>query len=243
MRKDTAVVKYEEVEAIFRINNPQDHIQKHLKSTNSFYELDMLEDVKRRVGRKNPVIIDAGAYIGNHSIFFAKCCDAKVIAFEPYIESYNNLKKNIEINNLQNIVTAHNYALGSSRKTGGMVVANKSNTGMTKVEPNAPGDIEIRTLDEVVLNNVKRIDVLKIDVEGMEVELLKGAVQAISRYKPLIYVEAFENERLREIIKLLAPMGYRVADVFNSTPTYLFITHKKRNKIKSFIKNKSIVSS
>ena len=231
MAAKKVTVSYLGKDTIFEIDNPADYIQNHIAENKTFYEIDMLRDIRDKTAGRRPVIVDAGAYIGNHSLFFAMHCNAIVHSFEPFDTSFESLKKNISLNTLNDSVVTHNVALGDAITEAKMYVADKKNAGMNRIVSTEPGDTHVTTLDIELLNNVNKVDVIKIDVEGMEVNVLRGAMGIIKRDWPILYVEAFEEERLALIKGILLPLGYVIDGVFNNTPTYLFV---KRNN-SSFI--------
>ncbi|WP_226678953.1 FkbM family methyltransferase [Mesobacillus jeotgali] len=208
----------------FYLPNLNDYIQSSLAQTRSFYELEMLEDIYSR-NIKDKVVIDVGANIGNHSIFFGKICDAKhVYSFEPANETYNILKKNIEINHLSHKMTSINKGVGRTVGNGDIVIQDSSNLGMNKINFNPEGSIQIVSLDHFFDHKVDQIDLIKIDVEGMGVEVLYGALELIEKFKPLIYIEAESEHELIHIHALLSRYNYELISKFNWTPTYLFKT-------------------
>ncbi len=226
---EITTIKHNGVDTRFNITNPNDWIQKIQRTTGRFYEIDMLEDIQNRLASKNNnVIIDAGAYIGNHSIFFATHCKAtKVISFEPFKESYYKLTDNIRLNGLDNIITTYNFALGDKKGKAEINVLDSDNQGANKIDVDVKGNIKIIPLDSLLFDGLDRLDLIKIDVEGMEIPLVNGALKTIHKFSPLLYIEAFEMSRLIELIKILSPLGYSIVDVFNATPTYLFIRNLK----------------
>lgn len=211
---------YEDIKVKFYLPYENDHIQKNIFFNQSFYELEMLEDIRSRIG-EGKVIIDIGANIGNHSIFFGKICKAKkVFSFEPQCKVFDVLKKNININELENIVSLYNIGLGSEEKKVSLEVIDEKNCGSNKLNLDKSGNIDVKLLDDIV---EERIDLIKIDVEGMELEVLKGAKNILSKYKPILYIEAATKEELEKIYIYLNTFGYKIIDVFNATPTYLFM--------------------
>ncbi|MCB9817844.1 FkbM family methyltransferase [Candidatus Nomurabacteria bacterium] len=227
--QNIAKVIHNNIVTQFNITNQNDWIQRIQSTTGQFYEIGMLIDIEKRLKiSENNVIIDAGAYIGNHSLFFATHCNAsKVISFEPSSESYKSLQNNIELNDLDKKIQVYNFALGDKIDKAEIKVVDKDNKGATMVKMASKGDVKVVTLDGFLLKDLSKIDLIKVDVEGMEIPLLKGALKTIEKFTPLLYIEAFEQSRLNEVLKILSPLGYSIVDVFNATPTYLFM-HKDK---------------
>jgi protein O-GlcNAc transferase len=217
-------VSHNNVASIFNVTNRNDWIQKIQRQTGTFYEIGMLQDIEQRLSNlEGCTIVDAGAYIGNHTVFFATHCHAdKVISFEPFRASYNQLLANVKLNNLEGIVQAFDVALGEKAGKASINVLDEDNKGANEISFEGKEEIDIVKMDTLLLKKLDRLDVMKVDVEGMEISLLKGALKTIDKFSPLLYIEAFEQGRLNELINLLSPLGYGIVGVFNATPTYLF---------------------
>lgn len=237
MKEDSINFIYNGKRIKFYLPYLNDWIQKVIYETNNFYEIVMLEDVKNRI-RKGSVIIDIGANIGNHTIFFSKICDAKkVYAFEPQKNIFEILKKNVEINEVDNIVELYNMGVGKEHIFANVMVLDRNNYGMSRLNKTEKGNIEIDSLDYLLMNKVAEVDAIKIDVEGMELEVLEGAKNIINKFKPLIYIEAGTDEEFKSVSEFLNYLYYKPLCKFNATPTYLFIYSNSQYKL-SKTKNK-----
>jgi len=209
-----------------------DHITKQIKQAGVFYELKMLEDIRGRI-TPDSVIIDIGANIGNHTVYFGLFCNrARVFSFEPNPDAVAILNTNVEINNLSNSVTVFPMALGSEFGRGEIILPCEGNQGMAKVEKSAIGNIQIKTLDSLLLDRLDRCDVIKIDVEGMELEVLKGSEEILRRFKPMLYIECATEAEHSAVSEYLARFGYQSKQVFNATPTYRFEARDYLDKTK-----------
>jgi FkbM family methyltransferase len=144
----------------------------------------------------NSNIIDVGANIGTTAIQFAnKAQNGVVYAFEPSISNYSKLIKHIKINKFTNIIP-YNLGLGNENKKIKLYNLVSSNPGMKIILRNQEslGDfetIEIKKLDEIIDENIE-INFIKIDVEGFEFEVLKGAEKIIDKYKPTMFIELID---------------------------------------------------
>ena len=200
-----------------------DWVQKVIHDTKNFYEIGMLEDIKERVG-EGKTIVDVGANIGNHTVYFSKVCKAKkVYSFEPQKKIFEILKRNVQLNNDNEEVELFNMGVGEERMFANANVIDKNNYGMTRLDKNVNGTIVINSLDKILFNKSKNIDMIKIDVEGMEIDVLKGAKEILRKFKPLIYIEAGNDEEFKDVSVFLSQYGYKPIVRFNATPTYLFI--------------------
>lgn len=205
----------------FLLPNTKDHIQRIVANHQVFYEQTMLMDVKNRVP-EDSVIIDVGAYIGNHSMFFAQHCQARVFSIEPNSEAFALLEKNIQLNGLENKTTLYNYGIGKKRGKGSIVGGSEDNMGMSQLKDNVEGEVVIETIDHL-FSELNRVDVMKIDVEGMEMDVLQGAANTLKKHKPLLYIETTTDDNLHLVYSFLKKFNYKSLKQFNSTPTTLFV--------------------
>lgn len=180
-------------------------IQNRIFLEQNYFEIFHLSQIKKYV-RKNAVILDIGANLGNHTVFFAKECGAKrIYAFEPTWKTFQILEENIKINNLDSIVVAMNIALGEKDARVNIIV-NTKDAGSNHVEENIDGNVIMNTLDGLSLSD--RIDFIKIDVEGYEFEVLKGAMKTLAQNHPDIFIEIFDKN-YDKVHTLLTQMGYK----------------------------------
>jgi FkbM family methyltransferase len=145
--------------------------------------------------KKDAVVIDAGANMGFFSIFVAvEHPDATVYAFEPTPLTFAALKNNVKY--YPNI-KVFNYALGESE--GNVSIVAMPNCGSNYIgEGGTP--IEMKIIDSLNM----RMDFLKMDVEGYEGNILKGAKETIKKWKPIIAMSAYHKpEDKTELPKLV----------------------------------------
>ena len=100
----------------FYLPDPDDHIQRIIRETSAFYELEMLADMLLLI-TEGDLIVDCGANIGNHSIFLAGAADATVIALEPFRHCFDILDRNIALNDLDGRVLPMPLACGAKSGT------------------------------------------------------------------------------------------------------------------------------
>ena len=212
-----------------------DHIIKRITKTKTFYEIELLNYLLVRAP-KGGVYIDIGANIGNHAVYFGKFLASHVVCIEPSPKIAKLLKRNLTENQVDNHVIV-GCALGSVGGEGRMLYPDNDNIGMTKVVSNTGGGngemVEIRTLDEVFesLNMSEQISLIKIDVEGMELDVLKGAVGLLKAHQPQLVIEAATQKEQESIFEYLSPLGYVPCAQFCQTPTFHMIipnVHKLR---------------
>ena len=226
---DVYSVYYNGKQTKFYLPNQSDHIQSILVHYQRFYEEKMLIDIESRV-LEDSVIIDVGAYIGNHTVFFAEHCNSKVFSIEPNVLAFNLLKENIKLNKLENRTTLLNMGMGKELGKGSIENFSLNNMGMSQLKNNPEGEIVVDTIDHLFVN-LQKIDIIKIDVEGMELDVLQGAELTVNKHKPLLYIETATEENLIQISNYLKEFGYNAVKQFNATPTTLFI-HPKKHQTK-----------
>lgn len=191
----------------FTVGNTEDLIQrKHMNGR--FYEARDL-DVIRRHCPLGGVFCDVGANIGNHSIYAAKFLKArKVIPIEPNPTAYNLFISNVILNGLQDQIDMGflGFGLSDSDKGGFEVVEKAGNLGASRLVEKS-GGIQVRRGDTVFGD--LDIDFLKIDVEGMEMGVLRGMEETIKRCQPAIFVEV-EHENRDAFMTWTTGLGYEL---------------------------------
>jgi len=212
--------------------DPVDHIQRIILLTRSFYEEPMLRDMRSRLAGDG-VVVDVGANIGNHTVYLSKVCQRKVFAYEPFRTAADKLRDQVTANGLEDVVEIRQKAVGAGPGVGAVKPHEGSNLGMTRVDAGAAGDddsrIEIACLDDETFGG--RVRLIKIDVEGMEMDVLRGAVRLLSEDRPLLYVEVGDDRRHAELAAFLQQFGYTSRAIFNATPTALFTTDADWNEV------------
>jgi FkbM family methyltransferase len=204
---------------------PMDFISKRIVATNNFFEIEDLTTLKEYIPEQ-AVILDIGANIGNHSMYWSLKNNASMIySFEPQEHIFNILQKNIEINNIKNI-KAFNIALGKHSTKGAYTAGNYNHGGMgnfggQEIIENEQGSVVIKSLDDVLSGeNISKIDFIKCDVEGFEFNVLLGAEHTLIKYKPLIFIEVFANNK-EKVFAYLSSLGYINIKTFD-LHNYLF---------------------
>ena len=143
---------------------------------------DGIYDIRGFTSETNHMVVDVGANYDNSAIWWAKAFGSKVIAFEPLVNVFNVLEENIKLNDAD--VTAYNLALGNGEEISGSSDGNMFSSG---------GDIKIRS-EKLDSYSFKRADLLKIDVEGFEMDVILGAENTIRQFKPRIIIETLSKE-------------------------------------------------
>ena len=160
------------------------------------------------------VILDVGANFGFLSLVWATtvCRNrGRVIAFEPNKYVYDTFKKSINSNNLTNKIELHNLAVGAENK---MISIFLNNTTSNVLESNkvlGKQEVEMITLDNYFRKNqINKCDLIKIDVDGIELDILKGCTDIIKLCSPICIVETNNDSR---IVSFFQSMDYDVLDM------------------------------
>jgi FkbM family methyltransferase len=204
-------------------NAAVDYIQRKLATERVPYELEMLRDMQSRLS-SGDLVLDAGANIGNHSLYLASIVGCRVAAFEPNKELSNALLTSVKLNDLGDHVTVSSHALGKINDTGHFAKEIPDNLGSQSIEL-GDGPIKIKPLDSIRFAGV--VKAIKIDVEGMELDVLKGGSRLIDKDRPILYVECQTEEIFRTISSWLTKKNYSYWDTFNATPTHLFLPNEQ----------------
>lgn len=184
-------------EARYRIRDPGGggRVAKILR-TGTPYEAGVLADMASL--SLTGLAVDVGANIGNHSLWLAVVCWLRVEAFEPLSANYDQLAANVALNRLGDQVRTHRVALGDTEGVAHHI-------GRGRLSPG--GELPVRTLDSY---DFRGVALLKIDVEGMEQAVIRGGLETISRNRPVIYAEAWDDTYRAATGALLEPLGYRL---------------------------------
>jgi FkbM family methyltransferase len=153
------------------------------------------------------VVLDIGANVGIFAVRQA-LRGACVYAFEPNPEAFSRLRSNVEANLLPGAVATYHKAVGISP---GRAALRRSNaTVATRVVPDAGTEIEVVTLDQIVTElGLDAVSLLKLDVEGAEVDILRGGGYALRVVKRVV-MECHSPDLLREVCSVLAAAGFAV---------------------------------
>lgn len=218
-------IKYAAEGDIAQILFKNEILLRHKKS----FEYTTLEKFKHLI-KEGDIIIDVGANSGLYSILFSKLVGSggKVYAFEPDKCTFHLLEKNLFLNNCQN-VDAYNFALSNKQSQIEMISFNtdvynlQSGDSFKYMKEVLPSSVSENTSQQMMaykmddITEVKalnKIDFIKIDVEGAEMLVIEGAIETISKFKPLIIFElsgewtARFNYKPYQLLLLLHKIGY-----------------------------------
>lgn len=193
--------------------------------------------------REGYIFIDVGANIGLFSLQASRKVGktGKVIAFEPFPSTFQHFQKHLQMNQITN-VQAENLALGNSD---GLVELfydpDEKNVGMVSTKPLENGikeEVKITSLDRFVLgNSIDRIDFIKIDVEGHELEAIRGMENALKTFEPVLLIEINADANEKKLLDFLQHLGYKKYFINNDGEVQEENSNPKR---RNFIFSKSL---
>lgn len=182
--------------------------------------------------KADSIVIDIGANIGLLAMDLArKAHHGMVIAYEPDPDNYARLGQHVSLNGLTNII-ARPFAIGPEETVHKLYQVVESNSGMNRIILQGEDlsrfpykEVRVLPLSKGLEGlPVKKVDVIKIDVEGFEQNVLKGCEDIIRRDRPVLFVELDDDNLLenggsaRSLINYLASLDYDVLDAVKNAP-------------------------
>lgn len=191
-----------------------------------FDPLDRADEELKRLVRPDSTVIDIGANIGVYALTFAKLASTgRVIAFEPDPDNFNRLQENVALNSPSNLVVK-NVGIGATEQVHRLYRVVESNSGMNRIfkdtvlEESFPfSEISVRPLlDALQDTDTARVELIKVDVEGFELEVLRGCERIIDRDHPDLFIELDDGNlkengtSAKELVGFLLAKGYLLFD-------------------------------
>lgn len=182
--------------------------------------LPSYEPVAWAAPKAGDVFLDIGSYIGWYSVQASRAVGptGRVIALEPDATNRRQLETNISLNGLSNCLTVPKAAWEHSEKIGW-------HSSAVPVWHKADMDdrtnlVQAITLDSLVNElNLKRVDWIKMDIEGAEIEALRGAKHTLELFSPILFIEV--HETMKPLTQLLTESGYRIEQAtFDQLPDH-----------------------
>ena len=198
-------------------------------SINPIYGESDTEFVKKVI-KKNDIVLDIGANIGYYSLIFAKLVgdSGKVFSFEPESENFKILKKNIEVNGYNNVILEQKIVSNADGKST-LYVSEKAGSHRIYKPDNYVESLEIESISMdsyIEKNNIKKINFIKIDVEGAELNVLQGIQKILDSNKHIILFTEFSPNQIKSC-------GLKPVDMINfltNNKFKIYFTQIKNNK-------------
>lgn len=190
-----------------------DGVQGMILRHGTFFESGLLHEVGA-LGLIGPTatVLDIGANIGNHSVYFAHILGARhVYAFEPQEYCQEVLTRNVALNALETVTLVPD-ALGAQVGRASASRFKSANYGATAFSVDADGPVGLTTLDRWCADTgINAVDFIKIDVEGHAESVVTGAREMLTTHKPPIWVELLPRfDEAEPTLKKLEALGYSV---------------------------------
>jgi FkbM family methyltransferase len=179
--------------------------------------------ILEHIAKRSKVVVDIGANVGYYSVELAKLLDTEgeLLSFEPVEASFCQLRKNVELNHLEKTVRAFQLGLSNAISETRIFLPRISGSSAASLRILHPDEefesqnIKISTLDYVVSSlGLTDCNLIKIDVEGGELQVIEGGIETISKFKPIVFAEllrkwskAFSYNPNR-VLQLLQELGY-----------------------------------
>ena len=182
---------------------------------NGFWEKEVSEIMIKYLNT-GETFLDIGANIGYHSLFLSAYFknDLKIYAFEPIKSLYAQFNESIKLNKFYNISLLQ-FAVSNKRDNKKVLYIREDNIGGSSLYsyPN----YNFNTAKKYILDNNFKINLIKLDVEGNELEVIKGGLSLIKKNKPFIvlefspifYVQDYKEKSI-ELLNLLKDLGYKL---------------------------------
>ena len=190
-------------------NYAVEKMQTKIVDKNKFYKQKKLQELDEFVPN-NAVIIDVGANIGNETLYWMLKSPKRakfIYACEALELPYNILKKNIEVNGLRK-VAALNFGIGNKDTKARIEKFKMKNYAKTKLVEDPNGNYKIKRIDDLKI--LQHVDLIKINMSGMEFEALDGAENIIERDRPVVFVKVDDNNRAK-VDDLMKDFEYKLA--------------------------------
>lgn len=166
----------------------------------------------RSLLKEDDVVVEAGANVGTMTLALARAVGTggQVLSFEPQRFIHELLSWNVQANDLPQVQALH-AAVGKDVGKIHVPPVDYSQVddfgGLSLIGAKTGEEVPLVTVDSLGLNNLR---LLKVDVEGMEHDVIMGARETISRCRPALYMERPTGGRARALIDMIASLGYRI---------------------------------
>jgi FkbM family methyltransferase len=193
---------------------------KHRSFVYGTWEPEVVDSILQNV-LPGMTVVDIGAHAGFYALLFAKLVGptGKVIAFEPLPANFRLLEENIALNGLTNVLVRHE-AVGERSGELNLEVPDPEDHllagPMSSADPRGSMKVPVVSLDDFASQRGLHIDFIKMDVEGAEGSILKGAQETLRGFHPAMVVELHNADRQagrHPVATYMEDLGYQVQDL------------------------------
>lgn len=183
--------------------------------------------------------LDIGAHTGRYTVLGSVCGKKNnIVSFEPYFLNYSRMLSNLRLNK---ILTNNCFFSAASSKNGykSFEIKNKDkffHSSSGKIVSDKEGTFKVPTLKIDSLNFKSKVNAIKIDTEGHELEVLLGAIDTLRKEKPLLIIEKNE-ENLIPILNLLKGLSYNFYLIDDNNQKIQILDLSKKNYLEQNYKN------
>lgn len=185
-------------------------------------------EILLKLAQEGDVALDIGSNIGDTLLGFAARVGAggQAIGFEANPETLARCRANLSLNAFPH-ASVEGFGLGESEGEMSFGRAALGNSGADRFLPHGGGDIAltiVRLDNYVKRKGLDRIDLIKIDVEGFELNVLRGAVETIERFRPILFIElchrnlAEQGDSAAGMVRWLEERGYDIREALSGEP-------------------------
>ena len=202
----------------------------------SFYLVELPGYIRKYSLKEGDIVFDGGAFIGSFAIFAAKKVGGRgrVFAFEPEPENAEALRKNVEANGFANVTVVQ---AGLWKGEARLSFSSGGGASAISFSPSANEGISTSTIRTTSIdifakkNNLQRIDFVKMDIEGAEIEAIEGMGKAIGSWHPNLAIACYHEREGKTTGELLLPilkrLGYK-AEIGNPSHPTLYATRSQK---------------
>ena len=195
----------------------QDYISDHIIETGHFFEEDEVSRIAQELS-EGDLFVDVGANLGTFTAM-AQALGCKTISIEPQPILQKSLKHNAKSGEIHAVGAGTSkeklnvYECFTRHPDRGVIMANLGGNDLIGMDNRQKTDVkvDIKTLDSIIGNRNPKL--IKIDVEGMEADVIKSGIETIKRCKPILYVEQNHMDEFAECWSLIKPLGYNVTEI------------------------------
>jgi FkbM family methyltransferase len=192
----------------------------HFEVSNFYHQYGLSNINETNIRKiKSGSVIDCGAFIGDSALIFDQLNPKEIICVEPSLNNIKLLKKTIELNTLTSKIIIENYGVGEKEE----ILRISDNISCSSINSEQGSFIKIKKIDCICKN--KKVTLIKMDIEGYELEAINGAKSTIINNKPVLLISIYHTGKdFFEIVPLLKKMvpdyKFSFLNLTKTSPTF-----------------------